>query len=191
MCANKLPEWSPESAHSNRGAFLQSHQYRRDVALTSKPCPKRSASEALDPARAALSIPPMKAIAKSSRAEACTGYLPPTQSRSEALARVRAFFRRLDVRCRSPSARSAFVHLKLSDGADRSRLDQPFCGGSRGRGSRARRALRADGAGARTFAGEAGGSPLCKTPDLPTPRSHQETWADCLTRTFAPTWTRS
>ena len=27
--ANKLPEWSAESAHSNRGAFLQSHQYRR------------------------------------------------------------------------------------------------------------------------------------------------------------------
>ena len=32
--ANKLPEWSAESAHSNRGAFLQSHQYRRrDIRL--------------------------------------------------------------------------------------------------------------------------------------------------------------
>jgi hypothetical protein len=27
--ADKLPEWGAESAHSNRGAFLQSHQYRR------------------------------------------------------------------------------------------------------------------------------------------------------------------
>ena len=27
--ADKLPEWSAESAHSNRGPFLQSHQYRR------------------------------------------------------------------------------------------------------------------------------------------------------------------
>src|ERR1700722_16033159 len=32
--ADKLPEWGPESAHSNRGAFLQSHQYRRrDIRL--------------------------------------------------------------------------------------------------------------------------------------------------------------
>lgn len=32
--ADKLPEWSAESAHSNRGAFLQSHQYRRrDILL--------------------------------------------------------------------------------------------------------------------------------------------------------------
>jgi hypothetical protein len=32
--ADKLPEWGAESAHSNRGAFLQSHQYRRrDIRL--------------------------------------------------------------------------------------------------------------------------------------------------------------
>jgi hypothetical protein len=32
--ADKLPEWSAESAHSNRGTFLQSHQYRRrDIRL--------------------------------------------------------------------------------------------------------------------------------------------------------------
>ena len=32
--ADKLPEWSAECAHSNRGAFLQSHQYRRcDILL--------------------------------------------------------------------------------------------------------------------------------------------------------------
>ena len=39
--------------------------------------------------------------------------------------------------------------------------------------------------------GEAGDPLSAQTPDLQTPRSHQETWADCLTRTFAPTWTRS
>ena len=32
--ADKLPEWVAESAHSNRGPFLQSHQYRRrDIRL--------------------------------------------------------------------------------------------------------------------------------------------------------------
>ena len=41
------------------------------------------------------------------------------------------------------------------------------------------------------FVGEAGDPLSAQTPDLQTPRSHQETWADCLTRTFAPTWTRS
>ena len=64
----------------------------------------------------------------------------------------------------------------------RSRLDQPLVEG-RG-GGIARLACPSSRWGP--------GHPLsAQTPDLQTPRSHQETWADCLTRTFAPTWTRS
>src|SRR4029077_8682783 len=52
--------------------------------------------------------------------------------------------------------------------------------------SRARRALRTRGAGPEP-SGERRGTPLsAQAPDFQTPRSHQETWADCLTRTFAP-----
>jgi hypothetical protein len=87
------------------------------------------------------------------------------QWRSEALARGEDLFGRLDVRWPFAFRRSL--------------TPRPVpCGGSRGRGSHARHALRAGGAGAPLSA---------QTPDLQTPRSHQETWAGCLTRTFAPT----
>ena len=90
--------------------------------------------------------------------------------RSEALARVRAYLAVWMSTGRSPSA----------DALDA--LDQPLVEG-RGGGDRAPGV---------PFEPVGPGHPLsAQTPDPQTPRSHQETWADCLTRTFAPTWTRS
>ena len=99
-------------------------------------------------------------------------------------------FRRLDVRwlfafrsfCIRPLetigsliARAATSPLWRVEGAG---IARPACPSSRsGRGQ--------------NIHGRSGGSPLCTGPRPQTPRSHQETWADCLTRTFAPTWTRS
>jgi hypothetical protein len=92
---------------------------------------RSSASKAVDPARAALSIPPMKAIAKSRRAEARMVIFL-RHRHSEALARVRAYSGRLEVRWPFAFRRSL--------------TPRPApCGGSRGRGSHARRALRAGG----------------------------------------------